>query len=597
MSSILLKANADTFDSDLLSSMGIVANAAEVDRMYIWKNSVKDGVLYTSQIYEWSEKVPPQQELLSAQTPFDAIAPGWGKELEKGLCFNGIVRNMNPVQRAILEPQGVLSMMLVPIFVKGEFWGFLGFDDCRRERVFSDNKENILRSASELIAEAMIRNEMEESLRKATQRLKETLAAAQSANRAKSEFLSRMSHEMRTPMNAIIGMTAIGQGADIAERKNYALDKIEEASSHLLAIINDILDISKIEANKLELTNEPFSFKEMLRKAISFVQFRLEEKKQKFFAEIATDVPAYFNGDEQRLTQVIINLLTNAVKFTPEKGKISVVASLLRESGGLCELVFEITDSGIGIPLEQQERIFLAFEQAEGGITRKYGGTGLGLPISKSIIEKMGGGIKVESEENKGSKFTFTVKLEKTTENALPKHGSEAKEDTAQEANNENCFAGKRILLAEDVDINREILLALLEGTGLIIDEAENGREALEMVAKAPDLYDLVLMDVQMPEMDGLEATRRIRGLLETAGGSSATGGVGAKDGSGAAGGVAAMGGGGAAGGARKRLPIIAMTANVYQEDIDNCLDAGMDDHIGKPIDMHLVFEKFNKYL
>ncbi|MDR1687915.1 MAG: response regulator [Clostridiales bacterium] len=614
MSSILLKANADTFDRDLISSMGIVADAAEVDRMYIWKNSLKDGVLYTSQIYEWSEKVPPQQELLSKEAPFESIAPGWVEELEKGRCFNSIVRDLGSVQRSVLEPQGILSIMLVPIFVKGTFWGFLGFDDCHRERLFSDNKENILRSASELIAEAMIRNEMEENLRKATEKLRETLAAAQSANRAKSEFLSRMSHEMRTPMNAIIGMTAIGQGAEVIDRKNYALNKIDEASSHLLAIINDILDISKIEANKLELTNEAFSFNEMLRKAISFVQFRLEEKKQKFFAEIANNVPAYFRGDEQRLTQVIINLLTNAVKFTPELGEISIAASLLCEDSGLCELVFEITDNGIGIPPQQQERIFLAFEQAEGGISRKFGGSGLGLPISKSIIEKMGGCIKVESEENKGSKFIFTVKLEKSAPDALPKPKDEIPEDAAN-TNDEGRYAGKRILLAEDVEINREILLTLLDGTGIIIDEAENGREALDMIANSPNMYDLVLMDVQMPEMDGLEATRRIRSLLRDAeitgasqqtdaagyGGSHGAAGYGGSHGAAgygsSHGGVSAMGGIGAAGLTRKRLPIIAMTANVYQEDIDNCLEAGMDDHIGKPIDMNLVFEMFNKYL
>jgi len=384
---------------------------------------------------------------------------------------------------------------------------------------------------------------------------------AEQASRAKSMFLSNMSHEMRTPMNAIIGMAAIAKKASDEERRNYALGKVEESSAHLLGIINDILDMSKIEANKLELTSVHIDLRNLMQKAVSFVRLHMDEKKHKFFMNVENNVPFFYFGDDQRLTQVLTNLLSNAAKFTPEDGEISVCISLNSEENGICELCFKVADSGIGISAEQQQKIFKTFEQAESGTTRKYGGTGLGLAISKRIVEMMGGQITVDSELGKGSIFTFTIKLKYNNDfSSLPE--SNKSEETI---NLGNAFAGKKLLLAEDIEINREILISLLENSGLIIDTAENGREALEKIISVPGAYDIVFMDMQMPEMDGLEATRKIREYENKT--------------------------------ARKRIPIIAMTANVFKEDIENCILAGMDDHIGKPIDIGNVFEKLKKYL
>ncbi len=567
MSAVMLTSSVDTFESDLLRSMGIMATASDVDRVYILKNRVRDGCLYCAQIYEWSENVEPQQDKgMGDESVYEEMAPGWGEQLAQGQCFNGIVRFMDDKQKAILSPQGILSILLVPIFVKEEFWGFIGFDDCHNERLFSKNEETILRSASELIADALIRNSMEENLRVSAVQLQSALTAAQAANRAKSEFLSRMSHEMRTPMTAIIGMTTIGKNAADPGRKDYAFDKIEESSAHLLGLINDILDISKIEANKLELNIGVFAFGDMLRKAVSFVQVSIDEKKQRFSMDMGGDVPSLVSGDEQRLKQVIINLLANAVKFTPEEGSIRLDVSLTEATDKTAyELRVAVTDSGIGIAPEQQQKIFLAFEQAEGGTSRKFGGTGLGLSISKRIIELMGGSIWVESEEGKGSRFIFTIKLGRAGQDALP--ASAASDDSSiPEKDTSGEFIGKRLLIAEDIAINREILLALLDGTGFIIDEAADGRKAFDMVAANPDAYDLIFMDLQMPEMDGFESTRRIRSLLTKHN-------------------------------RKRKLPIIAMTANVYKDDIENCLAAGMDDHIGKPLDTDILFEKLRRYL
>jgi len=383
---------------------------------------------------------------------------------------------------------------------------------------------------------------------------------AQEASLAKSNFLSNMSHEIRTPMNAIIGMTSIGKTASDIEKKDYAFEKIEGASGHLLGVINDILDISKIESGKFELSPSNFNFNDMLNNIVNIINFKVNEKKQKFTVNIDRDIPQVLFGDDQHLAQVITNLLGNAVKFTPDEGSIECKAYFMGEENDLCRIKIAITDSGIGISREQQSKLFQSFRQAENSTSRKFGGTGLGLAISKSIVEKMGGRIWIESEFGSGSTFAFTFKMRRGKmkgKDNVPGKGEEKADDTG-------LFKGHCILLAEDVEINREIVLALLEPTNLTVDCAENGAEAVHMFSEAPDKYGMIFMDVQMPEMDGLEATKAIRALdIPKA----------------------------------KTIPIIAMTANVFREDIEKCLEAGMQGHIGKPIDLNDVIRQLKQYL
>jgi signal transduction histidine kinase/ActR/RegA family two-component response regulator len=489
-----------------------------------------------------------------------------------------------------------------PILILSDTAKILGEGNFDTEVPLIQNNDEIgtLAKAFRFMAEKI--NHLIKEMQEYAKSLESAMKEAMAANKAKTLFLANMSHEMRTPMNAIIGMTAIGKSASDAEKKNYAFGKIEDASTHLLGVINDILDMSKIEADKFELSAAEFNFEKMLQKVVNVINFRIDEKKQHFTVHIDNNIPRILNGDDQRLAQVIANLLSNAVKFTPEAGSISLDTCFLKEENGLCTIQIEVADTGIGISEEQQSRLFTSFEQAERSTSRKFGGTGLGLAISKRIVEMMGGTILIKSESGKGSVFTFTVQIKRGVKpdadapvssaegaaaSVLPESDSLRNTDTLQrdagagdaehsasaETPPADNFRGRRILLVEDVEINREIVLALLEPAGLEIDCAENGMEALQKFSEAPDKYDMIFMDVQMPEMDGYEATRKIREFENEKN-------------------------------QRKTdvefpqgIPIVAMTANVFREDIERCLEAGMNDHIGKPFNFDDVLAKMRKYL
>jgi len=530
-----------------------------------------------------------------------------------------------------------------------------------------------------------------EGKNKDLQHLNESLVVArdqaEESSRAKGDFLSNISHEIRTPLNAIIGMTSIGKSSDDQERKDYTLGKIESASSHLLGVINDVLDMSKIEAGKLDLSLLDFNFEKMIRKVFNFINFRVEEKSQILHVSIDKKIPPRLYGDEQRLSQVLTNLLSNAVKFTPEEGSIRLDIYLTEDDKKTCTLRFVVSDTGIGIGSDQQKLLFNSFQQADNSTSRKFGGTGLGLAISKKIIEMMDGSIWLESEPGVGSTFLFTISLAHATEDPvaladpsinlgdirilavvdpevrelfedtaarlglvcdtaecagdaikmlegnitydicfidwkmpdmngiklageIKKHGEKSivtmissvgwgsiadealnagvdrflpkplfesdiiecimecfgigTSTQADEINVLDSFSGRSLLLVEDVDINREIVISLLEPTDVSIDCAVNGIEAVRMFSENPGRYDIIFMDIQMPEMDGLEATQRIREMDVPQ---------------------------------SKTVPIIAMTANVFKEDVEKCLISGMNDHIGKPLDFEEVIEKLNTYL
>ncbi|MDR2672680.1 MAG: response regulator [Coriobacteriales bacterium] len=463
---------------------------------------------------------------------------------------------------------------------------------------------------------------------------------AESAAGVKSDFLSNMSHEMRTPMNAIIGMTTVGLASDDIAVKDKSLDQVHLASKHLLGIINDILDMSKIESGKLELSQVAFEFRQMIANVTNMVTHQTREQSQNFFVKIDPDIPTVLVGDDQRLAQVLANLLSNAVKFTPEHGTITLETVLAEPPSSASPiddeaetspddrvvLRFEVQDDGIGMDVGQQTKLFNAFTQVDSSTSRRYGGTGLGLAISKRIVELMDGTIWVESSPEQGSRFSFTVTLAKApaeqtallaeavptmtvdtwvdatdkrilnpqtapvasivsspterdtstadtlgadilTADAGPPEESPRKSGAGSaHKTRQPDFSNHTILLVEDLEINREIVLALLEPTRIQIETAANGIEAIWAFKDNYQRYEMIFMDIQMPEMDGLEATRQIRALAAEIP-------------------------------RAQSIPIVAMTANVFKEDVEKSREAGMNDHIGKPLDLGELIGLLKKYL
>jgi len=554
MSILLLSFDEPSFEETLKKGMEIIANAAEVDCIYIWKNQLINNELFCYQLVEWSKQRTDYED--SALFKYEEVVPGWNEILAKGDNINNIVSNLSIIEQNHLSPNGILSILVIPIFIKNKFWGFVGFDDCYKERVFSKKVVTILNSAGLLITNSFIRAEMMKNIKDTSEKLEIALEQATAASTAKGNFLSNMSHEMRTPINAIIGLTSIGLKSLDLERKNVALNKIDNAASHLLGVINDILDMTKIEAGKIELVPVKYNYEKMLQRVQSIIHYHLEEKQQTLVINTPKEFPAYIFGDEQRLAQAITNLLSNAIKFTRANGLIILNTTLTNEGENFFELQIDVIDNGIGIPEENITDLFNPFVQVTSQFKYTQGETGLGLAITKSIVELMKGKIWVDSQIEEGTTFSFTVIVDKVLE-----------EDTIkQTSSNGNMYQevlkNKSLLIVEDIEINREILLALLEETELVIEYAENGKEAVDMVSKNPQKYDIILMDVQMPVMNGLDATRQIRKIK-----------------------------------GNENLPIIALTANVFKDDIDACLAAGMNAHLGKPFDMEKIFEKLKFYL
>ncbi len=582
---------------------------------------------------------------------------------------------------------GAKSVCYIPIKVNGVSIAYLVMTNHRQQANWTEAEFRPATMAASILAGAYALRKRDEELLKATEE-------AQKANMSKSQFIANMSHEIRTPMNVIIGMIHLAEMETSPAKVSEYFEDIKNASDHLLNIINDILDISKIESGKLQLNSSVFNIEKVISKVCSLTSLSLAEKDLKLAVNIGENLGYYYVGDEVRISQIMTNLLSNAVKFTPHEGHISLSINEIQREKGNAQIEIVVEDTGIGMSEEQQKRIFNIFEQADGSVSRKYGGTGLGLAISKSFAGMMGGTILVDSKEGEGSRFTTRIQLECADEeerkakediqdklkgtkillfsandiiiskvqsyskdsailcelaktpkeaadmitnayqsnnmydalfcdadmhkeegiyenyqrvaglvktdrvvcivepnswdclkdnlerfdfesyvekpilamsfhNILLQMKNEGIRGGIQELSKSTDFSQVHLLLAEDIQINIEILKTLLMSTNIQIDEATDGAMALELFEKNPDKYDIIFMDVQMPIMNGLDATRQIRKLDHPN---------------------------------AKAIPIIALTANVFKEDIDICIESGMNDHLGKPIDLQAIISKIKFY-
>ena len=472
--------------------------------------------------------------LQSGLTPDETYKSLW-HTLAQGEIWRGEFTNRRKDGR-IYEELAIISPVRQP---NGEVTHYLAI------------KEDITEKKATQIELEQYRQELESLVEIRTAELNRAKEEAESANRAKSAFLANMSHEIRTPMNAIMGLTHIALRDSTSQSQRERLNKVADAAQHLLSIINDILDISKIEAGKLTLEETDFAVAPGLAKATHLIIDKANTKQLQLSQKIDPALPVTLRGDPLRIQQILVNFLSNAVKFT-ERGEIELSVTLLSTEGNTLLVRYAVRDSGIGLSDEMKTRLFKPFEQADTSTTRRYGGTGLGLAISRRLAEAMQGEIGVESTPGGGSTFWFTARL-KVANNS---HGA-VPVVTDQFI---QFLPGTQVLLVEDNPINEEVASALLHDAGLSVDIAQNGQEAVDKALSQH--YALVLMDMQMPVMDGVEATRQIRQL------------PGWED-----------------------IPIIAMTANVFADDRNNCIEAGMNGHVAKPVNPATLMEELAKWL
>jgi signal transduction histidine kinase/ActR/RegA family two-component response regulator len=432
----------------------------------------------------------------------------------------------------------------------------------------------VVRNITERKSSELKLTEYAQELERKNEELETALATAREATQLRSRFLANMSHEIRTPMNGVLGMTDFLLATRLTAEQQEFAESIKRSADSLLALINDILDLSKIEAGKLRLDRVPFQLGTVLAELGSLFALEARSKGLEFVCSVPSDLPRVVVGDPGRLRQVLRNLLGNALKFT-DYGEIGVQAELLNEATNVIQIRFTVYDTGIGMAASQQSRLFESFTQGDGSSTRRHGGTGLGLAISKQLVELLGGEIGVASEPGRGSRFWFTASFGKAAPGEIPAARPAARVPAVapparmvtaapkrSAVQNPVAMAGHfRVLLAEDNEINQRITLRLLEKLGVAADAVVNGREAVEALEKRK--YDLVLMDCQMPDMDGFEATAIVR---------SREGGT-------------------------HHTPICALTANAMEGDRERCLAAGMDDYISKPVGLEKLQKAVDRWV
>lgn len=578
------------YSEGINEALATLGEATEVDRIYIFYiHSHPDTQSSAcSQLWEWvAEGIVSQMNNPDLYNfPFQDILPRIYEILSQGGAIAGNVRDFPEEEKQILEPQGIISILLVPILIKENFWGFVGFDDCHQEQNWQEIEIATLRAIAGSIGGIIARHEAEEQLqllnqdleRRIHHRTRELIVAkeeADKANQAKSDFLANMSHELRTPLNGILGYAQIlNRSPFIPEKERNGVDIIYQCGTHLLTLINDILDLAKIEAQKFELNTTVIHLPSFLKGVVDIVRVRSDKKGLDFIFNYDPSLPDAIVADEKRLRQVLINLLNNAIKFTDEGGvtfnvlvnkKLEHIENPKQEENNPliqdkrqkntdCQIKFEIADTGIGIAEEDLIQIFQAFEQVGKDKNRYAEGTGLGLAITQKIVHLMDSNIKVKSKLGEGSSFSFTINCP-----VSQNWGQDLFiQDKAQIIGyQENTFT---ILVVDDRWENRSVLVNLLEPIGFNIREAINGEEALNIIKNHS--IDLMITDIVMPVMNGYELIKKIKQNPQL-----------------------------------QELKIIVSSASVSDADRQMSLNIGGDDFLPKPVDAEKLLELLSKHL
>ncbi len=486
------------------TALRILGIAAEVDRVYIYKHEVIEETEenYAKLLFEWSSETTEKQiedPALQKLSYSRFAALNFYENFSSGNTLKFIIRDLPYEARDVFIDKKIKSLILVPIMVDDEYWGFIGFDDLSEDRIWSDNEESLLTTMAATLAAVIKRNRISEDLIEKNKQLDIALGRAESAVRAKSEFLALMSHEIRTPMNGVIGMTGLLLDTDLTEEQKEYVETIRLSGDQLLVIINDILDFSKIESEKLELEHNPFDLRDCIEDSLDLVAPKAAEKSLDLAYLIEDNTPLTIVGDVTRLRQIIINLVNNAVKFTEEGEVFVTVSASLKNKSDKYEFLFSVRDTGIGIPSDKMDRLFKSFSQVDTSTTRTHGGTGLGLAISQRLTQMMGGKVWVESEVGKGTTFYFSILAEAAPSKSkiyLKGHRPELK--------------GKRVLIVDDNKTNRRIMKIQTDSWGMESVDVDSADEALNLLSKG-EKFDVALLDYQMPFMDGLSLSHEIR--------------------------------------------------------------------------------------
>jgi len=581
---ILLQSTPDDFADNLHYCMGMFAEAIGVDRISICRNDLKDDKLYYSQVFEWTNKAKAETDApgsynystdivneINLIKYYSEVIPSWEKTLSEGKCINRLVRDMPPLEQEYLEPKGILAVFVMPVLFQDQFTGFVSYINYHNERQFTENEEAMLRSGGLVFANALLQKDMMQNLRTAAVQLEAALGEAQKANSAKSDFLAKMSHEMRTPLTAIIGLSELSIEKEELDWETYSnLVKINNAGMTLLGTVNDILDISKIEAGMMELVQVDYDVASLINDTLTQNILRIGEKPIKLILDLDENMFSTLHGDELRIRQIMNNLLSNAIKYTQE-GEVELGLSCDRE-GDQVWLTIKVKDTGYGIKPEDIKKLYINFAQIDLTHNRRIEGTGLGLPITKRLAEMMNGTIAVESEYGKGSVFTVKIVQKYVSdiyispdvvENLKNFRYSDSRSSLNRQLKRINLPYAK-VLVVDDNLANLDVIKGLMKPYGMQIDCVTDGQEAVHAIRSQKVKYNAIFMDHMMPGMDGVEATRLIREMDTDY---------------------------------ARNIPIIAITANAIAGNEEFLLNRGFQAFLSKPIDLPRLDEAIRRWV